>query len=272
MRKFFTNILIFLILGVVGFFFGWAQLGVPPGSYGVMRSKTHGLDPQLIREGELRWVWYKLLPTNVSIDIYKLDRVERKLTLRGSLPSGDAYTAFALSAKISPDTRPNFSYDLTGAVSFSLKADSLVSLIREKSISGQADLASFEESLAGDIEAYIVRRLNNPDGNQELISAVLTAGSSPLLEEEIARNFPYIESLSCRIGTVRFPDYRLYRQFQELYEEYVAKQREYLNSSFEENSEMNRDSRLRLEELALYGELLTKYPILLEYLKLEQKR
>jgi hypothetical protein len=271
MRKFFIILLVFLVLVGIGFFFGWAQFRVPPGSYGVMRSKTHGLDPQLIREGEFRWVWYKLIPTNVIIDVYKLSRVDRHLAFQGSLPSGDTYTAFAASTGI-PDIKMDFSYELSVDISFSLKADSLVSLIEENNISGQAELESFGESLGRDIETFVLRWLNNPDDNQEDVSALLTAGSSPRLEGAITGHFPYIENLSCRIGATRFPDYRLYRQLQGLYGEYLVKQQKYLSGSSEGSPERRMDSRFHLDELARYGELLTKYPILLEYLSLEQNR
>ncbi|MDR2178508.1 MAG: hypothetical protein LBP20_10790, partial [Treponema sp.] len=90
MKKFFCFLLIIIAAGTV-FFLGWAQLTVPPGSYGVMRSKTHGVDPRLIREGEFRWVWYKLIPTNVGITIFTPRHVERSICLAGTLPLGDAY-------------------------------------------------------------------------------------------------------------------------------------------------------------------------------------
>jgi hypothetical protein len=271
MRKFFITFLVLLTLGGLGFFSGWAQSGVPPGSYGVMRSKTHGLDPRLIQEGEFRWVWYKLIPTNVTIDTYRLERVEHQTTLQGSLPSGDTYTAFAASTGV-PDTRVDFSYELNLRISFSLKADSLISLVAEKNISGQAELGAFEESLARDIEAFVLYWLHNQGDEREGIPALLAGGSSSRLDGEITGNFPYIEKLSCRVEGGRFPDYRLYRQFQGLYEEYLITQRNYLNGSAEENPQRRIDSRLRLDELARYGELLTKYPILLEYLNLEQNR
>jgi hypothetical protein len=271
MRKFFIILLVLLALGGTGFFFGWAQLGVPPGSYGLLRSKTHGLDPRLIQEGEFRWVWYKLIPTNVSVEVYKLSRVERHFNFQGSLPSGDTYIAFAASTGI-PDIKTDFSYDLSLDLSFSLKAGSLVSLIGENNISGQAELDSFEENLGRDIETFVLRWLNNLEDNQDDIPALLAAGSSPRLEGDITGQFPHIENLSCRIRAARFPDYRLYRQLQGLYEEYLVKQQEYLTGSSEGSPEKRLDSRFRLDELTRYGELLTKYPILLDYLSLEQNR
>jgi hypothetical protein len=270
MRKFFIILLILLIVGGVGFFYGWTQFAVPPGSYGVMRSKTHGLDPRLVREGEFRWVWYKLIPTNLIIETYRLGRLDRQVTFRGSLPSGDVYTAFAASTGIS-DIKVDFSYELDTRISFSLKADSLVSLVKENNISGQAELESFQEGIARNIEAFVLRWMNDPERREEIPTLLMT-GSSSGLEGEIAGNFPYIENISCRIGATRFPDYGLYRQLQEFYEDYMAKQRQYLNDLSEGAPEKRIDTKLRLDELARYGELLTKYPVLLEYLNLEQNR
>jgi len=47
MKKFLAGLIVLVVLGGVVFFFGWVQLAVPPGSYGVLRSKTHGVDPQV---------------------------------------------------------------------------------------------------------------------------------------------------------------------------------------------------------------------------------
>ncbi|MDR0730782.1 MAG: hypothetical protein LBF63_03875, partial [Treponema sp.] len=93
MRKFFITFFILAALGGTGFFFGWVQLEVPPGSYGVLRSKTHGIDGSPIREGEFRWVWFKLIPSNVNIEVYRLPRVERRIHHRGVLPSAAVYSA-----------------------------------------------------------------------------------------------------------------------------------------------------------------------------------
>ena len=70
MKKFLITFFILLILAGVFFFLVWVQFSVPVGSYGVIASKTHGVDPQLVKSGEFRWVWYKLIPTNVKIAVF----------------------------------------------------------------------------------------------------------------------------------------------------------------------------------------------------------
>jgi hypothetical protein len=263
MKKFLVSLIILIILGGLAFFFGWAQIAVPPGSYGLMRSKTHGLDPRLVREGEFRWVWYKLIPTNVDITPYRLDRVEHSFTFRNSLPSGGVYAAFA---GITADFSCNISADLA----FSLKPGALASLAADYNIGGQEDLDRLEKDLAGEMESFILRRLGPLEENSQSLEEILLSGSSPDLEKALLEQFPAVEKLSCRVKTASFPDFALYRQIRGLFEDFLAGQREYLDNGLREKAEKQIDSRLRFDELERYGEMLTKYPVLLQYLALER--
>jgi hypothetical protein len=98
---------------------------------------------------------------------------------------------------------------------------------------------------------------------------MLRTGSSPELENAIKERFPYIENISCLIRTAVFPDFALYRQVRGIYEDFLFRQREYLSGGLLEKAEARLDTRLRFDELAQYGELLTKYPVLIQYLALE---
>ena len=85
-----------LLLGiaVAVFFLGWAQYGLSPGSVGVLRSKTHGVDGKVIQEGKIRWVWYKLIPNNTTLCVFFLNDVQVPVEVSGTLPSADVYTSF----------------------------------------------------------------------------------------------------------------------------------------------------------------------------------
>jgi hypothetical protein len=264
MRKFFIVFFILLALGGVGFFFGWAQLKVPPGSYGVMRSKTHGIDNALIQEGEFRWVWYKLIPTNTEIQVYRPGRVEHRVHHRGILPSADVYSSFA---GVSAD----FSYEFDALFSFSIGPDSLIPLIRERNIQGQEELDAYTDALAQDIEQFILRRMESLGDDEGELQRIMETGTSAKLEGEILSRFPYAAGISCRIPVIRFPDFQLYAHIRGLYSDYLNKQREYMTAAINNNAERHIDSRFRLDELSSYGDLLTRYPVLLEYLKLQTK-
>ncbi|MDR2258314.1 MAG: hypothetical protein LBE14_04100 [Treponema sp.] len=262
MKKFITALIILIILGGLAFFFGWTQLTVPPGAVGVLRSKTHGIDPRLVREGEFRWVWYKLIPANVTIAVYRLDRVEHPFTVKNALPSGGAYAAFA-------GITADFSYEVSANLSFSVNPDFLVSLITDNNIGSQDDLDAFETTVAGNIEAFILRRIGLGEETTEDFETLFRTGSSPELETAVKENFPYIENINCLIRTATFPDFTLYRQVRGIYEDFLARQQEYLSGGLMEKAEARIDSQLRFDELARYGELLTKYPILVQYLAIE---
>jgi hypothetical protein len=262
MRKFLIVFFILLALGGTGFFFGWVQLEVPPGSYGVMRSKTHGLDRTLIREGEFRWVWYKLIPANADIQVYRPLPVECRLNRRGVLPSAAVYTLFS-------GAEADFSYEFTAILSFSIGPESLISLIGERNIRGQEELEAYTRSLAGEIEGFVLARLQNIAGDEGELALILETGSSPRLEGEIRDAFPQAAELSCRIEALRFPDFGLYFRLRDLYHEYISSQREYIARARDESSARHVDLQSRMDELSRYGDLLTRYPVLLEYLKLE---
>jgi hypothetical protein len=262
MKKFIAVLIILVLLGGAVFVFGWAQLSVPPGAYGVMRSKTHGIDPRLIREGEFRWVWYKLIPTNVDMAVYRLNQVEHPFTVKNTLPSGSAYAAFAGLAA-------DFSYEISAILSFSINPDFLIPLISEHNIGGPADLDAFETTVAGNIEAFILNRIGLGEDTGEDLEVLLRTGSSPELEKTIQTNFPYIEHINCLIRTAQFPDFALYRQLRTIYEEFLSRQQDYLSGGLMEKAEARIDTQLRFDELARYGELLTKYPVLIQYLAIE---
>jgi hypothetical protein len=261
-KKILAFFIILIILGGLGFFFGWAQLKVPPGSYGVMRSKTHGIDPRLIREGEFRWVWFKLIPTNVEITLFRPSAQERSIRITGALPSGDVYGAIS---GVSPD----FSYELSGSLSFNLKPEALPDLLAERGVLTQEDLRNFETKLAGEVAAFTEQRLEVYAADEERIQALLGAGAADQIRGEILAAYPDIENLFCSFRPVRFPDFALYHSVRVFYEEYLDHQRRQLQT--EALAGRHLDFQLRLDELAKYGELLTQYPVLLQYLALPQE-
>jgi hypothetical protein len=262
MKKFFIVLFVLMILGGAGFFFGWAQFSVPPGAYGVMRSKTHGVDPVLIREGEFRWIWYKLIPTNVKTAVFSLNKVSRNITSSGILPSG------GLSASLT-DSQPDFSWEISGHFSFTIKSESLPSLVVSENIGSDADLRIYENNLADRIEAHILNFLVTSGGGDN-VEALLVSGSLPALTESVNKAFPDIEGFTCLLRGARYPDYALYRSLRSLYGDYLTQLEDRFRTLLPGEAESRSQSRQRQDELAKYGELLTRYPLLLQYLALER--
>jgi len=256
MKKFFVTLLFLIILGALGLFLGWAQRGVPPDAYGFIRSKTHGLDTRLIQAGEFRWVWYKLIPTNTQTIVFRINPVTHEFLAHDTLPSGKTYAAFA-------GLDDDFSWELRAAFSFTLRPESLAPLVTDYNISSQEELDYQENVIAEQIETFILRRITTDE-------YLLENGESPELEREIQGQFPLITHFSLKIKSAQLPDFTLYRQAQGLYKDYVAFQKDFMSGDLREKAKNRVESYQRFGELEQYGALLTKYPILLDYLALER--
>ena len=242
MKKFLFFLLFLLILGGIGFFLVWAQLKVPPGSYGVMRSKTHGIDQELIQEGEFRWVWYKLIPTNMEIQVFTPKLVNHSIRSSGTLPSGKVYMDLV-------GLEADFSWEITGDFSFSVRPDALPSLVLRENINNQQELETLESDYARRIETLILRRLEFYGQDESKMEDLLFAASLQELNLEIEAAYPELEKVNCRIQAARYPDYGLYRSVRGLYDEYLARQHRVLGLDVTGNAENQMGTRLRLDEL-----------------------
>jgi hypothetical protein len=266
MKKAVGFFIVLIILAGGAFFPGWAQLPVPPGSYGALRSKTHGLDPRVIREGEFRWVWYKLIPTNATTLIFTPNQVNVPVSAGGTLPLAGVY---AEKAGIAAD----FSYRIEADLSFSIRPDALPSLALTKGVTDQASLEEYEKSLAREMDFFARERLAAWAAEGEFVGGPFAdlRSASLRLGEEAGRAFPEAENISCGIRDAVMPDFALYAMARSLYGDYLNRQREILGADFAAEAERNVNALLRFDELEKYGELLTKYPVLLQYLELLEK-
>ena len=262
MKKFFTTLLVLVIIAGIMLFFGWAQLGIPPDGYGVIRSKTHGLYPHIVQPGEFLWIWYKLIPTNTETTVLRLNPVGYDFTAESDLPSGRVYSAFA-------GIKGDFSWRINAAISFSISPDAVIPLFSANIISSQEDLSRYEQDVARQIEGLILRYIGQEDLSGE-VEVLLKEGENHWFEREILKQFPFLRNFTLRIKSAKYPDFELYRQAKALFENYMTAQKEYASGDIRERAKNRMDAMFRFDELELYGALLTKYPILLDYMTLEK--
>jgi hypothetical protein len=255
MKKFAVLLIILILLGGAGFFVGWAGLAVPVGSVGVLRSKTHGVDPAVIKEGEFRWVWYRLIPTNTRIIPFVLKPKTGSLEISGELPQGDTYKRYVRDA--------HFAWQLGLTYMFSIKADNLPVLVRDKGIENAEELEEYEAEIASEIED----RAQSLAVTQELFENL----SSPALENEIRAAFPEIDFLDFRWKALTVPDFALYEAGKDLYDQFLEQQKALLQPTAVGEAARNIANQFRFDELERYGELFSKYPSLLEYIQLEKR-
>lgn len=262
MRKSAVSIVFLIALAAAVFFLGWTQFAVKPGNIGIVRSKTSGVHARVIRNGEFHWLWERLLPTNATLTEFTLKRVTKTISTSGELPSTAPYTAI-LGDEV------DFSYRIDGEVSFTPRADSLPKLSETVPIADQADLDSWMEKEASTVADFTVRRVLQYAEDSSELERIAAVGATPRLVADIERAFPHLENVSCTFTSVRLPDFELYETAKTLYRDYTEKKRSALAQAAEAAASEAVKSRLRYEELERYGELLSKYPILLKYLAIE---
>jgi len=262
MKKVITLILLLAAGGVV-FFFGWAQYQVPVGSYGVLRSKTHGTHDEVIREGKFSWFWYKLIPNNVTIAVFSINENTVSVNFSGILPSGDTYSTLA-------GLKTDFSYNFSVSCTYRLKPESLPALSDKENLLSQTELDAYLSRLSKDIENYVAALFWTYGENEKLLKEAQETGTIKSFESTLGLHYPDIEILTCTVKTIRFPDFILYNEVRELYRDYLTAQRIDLRNTVGRMASENIQNRRRIDELAGYGELLTKYPVLIQYLALEK--
>jgi hypothetical protein len=258
-----------LCVGVGGAVFlrGWAQRTVPLGSYGVIRSKTHGLRERIIREGNFDWIWYLLIPGNTTITVFKPASREFPIEFSGTLPQTETLNAFT-------GIQNEFSWEVSGACKFSLNPEALPGLIEKNAISNQEELDSYLGRLTADLSAWTQQRLNAyfAEGQAERFLMKLYAeGGFDILSSEIQITYTQVCDVDCRFTVKKMPDFALWETVRVLYTAYLERQRTVLQDAAVTQAERKLTSQFRFDELTRYGELLTKYPVLLEYLEIEQR-
>ena len=264
MKKFLLILFILIIIAGTGFFMGWTHITVPPGSFGVMISKTHGLEPAVIRDGEFSWLWYKVIPTNAEVFVFNINPVRWPIRSTGALLSGDTYLVLA-------GLNADFGWEISGDLRFNIKPELLPELVSRNHIRNNEDLALYEEELARRIESMILARIRDISNTADEIAMdnMLFTGSLPGMEAEIQRSFPEIENIHCIFNVIRMPDFELYHSVRAIYREYIDTQRIFLNDEVLREAQNRIAARIRIDLLSQYGEVMTRFPILLEFLNMD---
>jgi hypothetical protein len=252
--KVFLIILILLAAAGAVFWIGWLQLSIPAGTYAVIHTKTGGFEPQVVPSGVFVWRWERLLPTDLTLYTFSIHPVTVEVPpVKGELPSGEIYSS-AMEGK------PDFSYEIAFTLTVSVNPQSLPRLAAEQGLTPQGLDPWLRQQANAAVEAIASSLLADPlsyfeaGGARKLAEAAAQKGG---LEDIV------IDSLVPR--TVRLPDRQLYE----------AARRKYLAMAATREAkdvEALRQEAGNLRMLQDYGELLNRYPVLLQYLYLQSIR
>jgi len=258
-----TLISILLFLGAAGtlFWFGWIQFELPESTYAVLFSKTSGYEDDILEPGRFIWKWERILPTNSKLIKFYVETRSADLDFQGVLPSGDLYET------IIPES-PDFSYHMKFHISYRLIEEQLPVLLENGDIDNENLEVFYSEA-----EAEYLKIIKKGCG--DFFSENLTIDNSSygelesiLLEKTKAR-YPYLEIRSFVVKYLNYPDMELYNEAKDLFSQIMErrKESEIATEKWAIESKVNLDTKIEI--LTRYGELLSKYPVLVDYFALD---
>lgn len=266
MRKFVISLVILILAGGTAFYFGWVQMQLPPNTYAVVFTKTGGWDDAVLEPGEFNWRWERLLPTNFTLHVFSAAPHSTDLRSSGRLPSAEAYSAYLEDA-------PDFRYEIEASVSYRVRAEELPRLAREEDLhpAGLEEYYARYDARIADRARAVLTRLYAQAAGAEAGTIALSS-----LEDEItdrlAEDFPDLEIVSAVPVAVTVPDFGLYEAARSLYFETIDARRAAISEQTFAAEERRITEESRIETLRRYGEILTEYPVLLDYFSLSAER
>ncbi len=263
MKKSIVFFLLLICFAGTLFFIGWVQFSVPAGTYGVLVSKTGGIDPNPIISSRFRWQWERLIPTNSKLYIFDPVPFTTKADLEGVLPSGALYSKML-------EGNPDFSWKTTLTVTARLNPSALPRLVDSFHIQDQAALDSWTKTQIDTVTKEAVRTIigeimQNKDEYEAISSN--PAKLTQLITQKIgASEQQEIELVSITAEIVRIPDYSLYALAAKTYTDFQERRSALVSQTAAKQASESVGEYLQIERLAKWGEVLTKYPILIDFL------
>ncbi len=247
------NILIIVVLSLfIGGWgiFSWWQVQIPPGNFGIIKTKTSGILPVVLKTGVTFFSWELLLPTNSVVFLFPEYVLNEEFNLEGSLPSGVLYSDFIGEENI-------FSYHAQGTIQGEVDEENVRNLVKENLVAPDT-YQKFLSISKADIKRNIAGFLESQTTNS-LIGQLSGEKLPPIL--------PW-KNLVITFQKLILPDRNLYNQIQEQYltiQKNIFSDRSsiIINSKYYEHKE---ESKIVL--LKKYGELIKEYPQLLDFWKL----
>lgn len=262
MKRFTWTLIVLILVSGIVFMVGWLPLRVQPGSYAVLASKTGGIDPHVIEPGRFFWSTAALLPTNIRLSSFLPLHVERSFSLTGELPSAAAYRAFMAG-------EPDFTWELTIRMNAAPLPSALPALVSRFGVKDDEALAAWlvgeMDAAVSDARALAVDLLGDLEGASKLSSGAADED----LRKAIALKRPLLDVISVSVVSARVPDFSLYSSARSMYLSYMERFRESIEPALTQASNKAVEDQVRLDVLARYGELLERFPGLVDYLAIE---
>lgn len=266
MKKTLIVSFILLMIAMVVFYFGWTQFRMDPDMYGVVHSRTGGYHERPIESGRFSWTPAALIPKNVTI--YQLPATPKTVhtTYQGQLPSGTLYGMTLMGT-------PDFSVSFALEVTYRIRQSAVVTLVRDRGLRIE-DLGGWYMAVERDITEKLADTLLREAATT---SHEMSSNTYELFIQRIVDQFQIgwngssssVEIIAMDINALVLPDLELYQTGRSAYRGLTAVKTASLEQELLGNATIRAEYETRLDLLERYGELLSRYPALIEYLKVD---
>lgn len=256
--KSFANILsTLIILAFLGFVFylGWEQLELKENTYGIVYTKTSGWRDKPLSTNGFNWSFEKVIPTNYTVHKFKIEEESLTFKKQGFLPS---YKLYLVDNTIN---EANFKFNYKVTIDYKLKAESLSGMVKSGTFT-QESYESWKNRNNKKIEDLISIYID-----ENIVQSNLKDGVYEILNESLPH---YI--FTDLILEVKKPDIELYNRLKGRYLSILETKSEAEVSYISKSLEQQNDEILKLDLLRKYGEVFSQYPIMIEYLKVDNEK
>lgn len=263
MKKIIGTFFIFITIGIILFFIGWSSFIIPQGSHAVLVSKTGGVYETPIESGSFHWNWELLIPTNAELKSYVIKQETFSLSINDSLPLSNIYE------KLMSET-VDFMWKIDCSIQTKIKPSVLPMLVKESLITDQESLEIYHQKRVQQIFKEVI--------SNEIYKIVLDYKSlnikdSPYLEFDLnfkntilSLDFFDIEIVTINDMNFDLPDFSLYNALSEFYIDYQQQRKIQLSEISQNQASKAVDDFITTERLLKWGNILTTYPILIDFI------
>lgn len=258
LKSFINRVLIFFLILFSGFVFylGWEQLELEENSCIAVFTKTSGWKEKVVDNDGFNWSFEKVIPTNYSSHKFTLNSTSIGYTVDDQLPSGELYAEF----NGINNSNFNYTYQLTGNIKFDKSY--LVTMLKTGTINSE-NFPLWQDQKIEDIQNSLKGFLRNKISSDETLT--INGAASEYIKER----YPYF-IFSDIFVSISMPDMNLYNLCRNKYIQNMEAQTKADEKYLVESLKQKNQEMLRLDLLKQYGEVFTKYPIMIEYLKVDK--
>lgn len=265
MKRFGILMVVLLVVGGVVFYFGWVQIHVPAGHYGVIFTRTNGWESEVVVPGTFVWRWQRLVPTNFTLHLFDVESHRTDVRLDGTLPSGPEIDALL-------DESGDFTYDIRLTVVTRLRPDVVPVLARDQELRPD-DMPTFYD----DLDARIAQQTREAvmgvleDEPESVSVSQISSTVADAVTERLADEFPRLDIVSVNPTRLALPDVELYTTARRLSIDVLEARASALQEAAARLADIQAESDRGLTLLERYGQILKEYPVLLDYFRAGQE-